>query len=104
MIAQNKSNLTYTFDFYKEMSHYDMSYIYNGSFSQAITDDILSLAETNMDQIGESSKIQKRVYFIMVESLQNITRHVETSDSKASVEVKEVEGVPSFFIIQTMNT
>ncbi len=103
MIAQNKSNLTYTFDFYKEMSHYDMSYIYNGSFSQAITDDILSLAETNMDQIGESSKIQKRVYFIMVESLQNITRHVETSDSKASVEVKEVEGVPSFFIIQRLN-
>lgn len=60
------------YDIFKDA---DLSYIYQGQFTQAITDFIIMLAETGMDRVGESAKIKKRVFSIMVESLQNITRH-----------------------------
>ncbi|MCQ2959039.1 MAG: SiaB family protein kinase [Bacteroidales bacterium] len=53
----------------------DLVYIYRGVFSQVITDSIIALTENNLDSVGESSKLKKRVFSIMVECLQNITRH-----------------------------
>ncbi len=53
----------------------DLVYVYRGFFSQVITDSIIALTENNLDSIGESSKLKKRVFSIMVECLQNITRH-----------------------------
>ncbi len=55
----------------------NLNYIYRGLFTQNITDNILSLTESNLEKVGESSKIKKRVFTIMVEGLQNITRHQE---------------------------
>jgi hypothetical protein len=54
---------------------YELSYAYKGDFTQQLTDSILSLSETNLEVINEPVKNRKKVYFIMVESLQNITRH-----------------------------
>jgi len=53
----------------------NLNYVYRGSFSDKVTDRLLSLAEKNLENIGEASKVRKKVYFIMVECLQNITRH-----------------------------
>ncbi|MBE9469406.1 MAG: hypothetical protein IMY72_13960 [Bacteroidetes bacterium] len=53
----------------------NLSYIYRGLFTQGVTDKIISLTETNLENFGESSKMKKRVFSIMVEGLQNITRH-----------------------------
>ena len=73
-----------------------MNYLYHGDFSSNLTTGILSFAESALDNIGESTKVRKKVYFIMVESLQNITRHQDTNTV--------AEGDPaSFFIIQGIN-
>lgn len=53
----------------------DLVYVYRGLFSQAITDSIIALTENNLTLVGESPKLKKRVFSIMVECLQNITRH-----------------------------
>ncbi|MCQ2607209.1 MAG: SiaB family protein kinase [Bacteroidales bacterium] len=53
----------------------DLVYVYRGLFSQVITDSIIALTENNLDSTGESTKLKKRVFSIMVECLQNITRH-----------------------------
>jgi hypothetical protein len=71
------------FSLFKEFEKYSLSYVYKGIFNPNHTDQILSLAENNMAVTGESTKTQKRVYFVMVESLQNITRH---QDVKQDVE------------------
>ena len=78
---------------YREMNRYSLSYIYRGGFSSDLTSKILSLAETNMENQSEASATKKKVYFIMVESLQNITRH-------QSVPNKENNDKSSFFVIQ----
>jgi len=72
---QNK--LDFGFDLFQGMQRDNLNYIYRGLFTQNITDNIISLAEINLDKAGESSKIKKRVFSIMVEGLQNITRHQE---------------------------
>jgi hypothetical protein len=61
------------------LNNYQLNYAYNGDFTNDLTERILSLAETNMEVESESLKIKKKVYFIIVESLQNITRHQGTS-------------------------
>lgn len=66
---------------FPSLEKYDMNYLYSGDFSHELTGSILSFAETSMDHMGESTRIRKKVYFIMVESLQNITRHSEGKET-----------------------
>lgn len=52
-------------------------YIYRGNFTPQITQNIINLTE-NKFYIDDSTKnIRKRISFIMIECLQNITRHQE---------------------------
>jgi len=60
----------------------DINYVYRGEFSQSISHHILSLAEKNIDKFGMPSKLKKRVFHIMVESIQNITRHQDAPEDK----------------------
>ncbi len=72
---KENNNLDFAFSLFEGMQRNNLSYIYRGYFTQIITDNILSLTETSMDKTGETSKMKKRVFTIMVEGLQNITRH-----------------------------
>lgn len=75
-IQKNKISVYELFDLLNEEK---VEYIYRGKFDSKITDGILSLAEINLDST-DSVKVRKRVYFILVEGLQNITRHQEKSE------------------------
>ncbi len=82
MVKKKKTYLDYVFTLYSAMQRDNLGHIYRGKFTQEITDGILSLTETNLQKEEESPKIKKRVYAIMVECLQNITRHQDDiSDS-----------------------
>jgi hypothetical protein len=79
---------------------YELSYSYKGDFNQKLTDSILSLSETNMDVAQEPLKHRKKIYFIMVESLQNITRH---QDSDLLEGFFSIHKTPSGFLITSGN-
>ncbi len=66
-----------------------LHYVYQGNFSMELTNSILGIAESNLENHHEAAGVKKKVYFIMVESLQNITRH--QNDDLAA---------PGFFIIR----
>jgi coenzyme F420-reducing hydrogenase delta subunit len=87
------TNSPFIFDLYCQMKRFTLSYIYRGDISDDLTSRILSLAETDMDHSSESTSLKKKVYFIMVESLQNITRHQKVPDEKSG---------SSFFVIQRL--
>jgi hypothetical protein len=74
----------------------DLNYIYRGEFTQNLQQHILSLAEKNIDRDRISGKIKKRIFHIMVESIQNISRH---GDAREDSE----EMTSSFFSIQKQN-
>ena len=68
-------NSDFIYHLYKEMERDNLGYIYRGRFNQEITDNILLLSENKLEKEEQSSKTKKRVYSILVECLQNITRH-----------------------------
>lgn len=77
------NELIFALELFKIMQNDNLGYIYRGKFNQEITDSILSLTETNLDKEEESPKIKKRVYSIMVECLQNITRHQDDTKEES---------------------
>jgi len=66
-----------TYDLFKRVEDGDFEYIYRGIFTQTLTRKILGLAESNLQKFVDKSSLQNRIYFIMVEGLQNVTRHQE---------------------------
>lgn len=71
-------------DLFRVLDSYELNYAYNGDFTNYLTERILALIETNMEVNGEPLRIKKKVYFIILESLQNITRHqLENEQNKA---------------------
>ncbi|HIA35763.1 MAG TPA: hypothetical protein EYN89_03255, partial [Flavobacteriales bacterium] len=62
-------------DFYEELYLDNLSFIYNGRFSDAITEKLIELSEFNIKNTEEVRKLRKKVSFIMMESFQNIVRH-----------------------------
>jgi hypothetical protein len=73
------SELKHAIELFDAMVKDNLGYIYRGSFNDDITDSILDLTEISLKTEEHSSKIKKRVYAIMVEGLQNITRHQDSS-------------------------
>lgn len=52
-----------------------ISLVYLGEFSHEITKMFTSMAEDDMEREGETTSTRKKVYHVMVETLQNMTRH-----------------------------
>jgi hypothetical protein len=74
-IIKNNPVHSVILDIFENTQPSDLNYIYRGVFTQNITEAILELAERNIDEINQPVQLRRRVYFLMVESLQNITRY-----------------------------
>ncbi len=60
----------------------DLNYIYKGEFSEDIAHYLLLLAEKNIERDQLKGRVKKRVFHILVESVQNITRHQDIIEEK----------------------
>jgi hypothetical protein len=71
----NKEKLGFIFKLFKAMQKDNLNYIYRGLFTDKITDNILALAESNLVKKEDPRALKRKVYNVMVEGLQNITKH-----------------------------
>lgn len=71
----NDAHLKLAYQLVKDMQEDNFEYSYRGIFTKTITNKILSLAETKLENSDDTKKIRKRIYFILVECLQNVTKH-----------------------------
>lgn len=69
--------LNYIYDLHKTLSEKKIILVYEGEFTQEITKSVLMMAEKNMETQNEEVNIKKKVFNVMVESLQNICKHSE---------------------------
>lgn len=106
MRQTSKRSLKLTYDLFSRVKSGDFEYIYRGAFTQNLTRKILSLAESNLQRFVDKSSLQNRIYFIMVEGLQNVTRHQETSAESNSEHagIFAIQKVGERYIITTGNT
>ncbi len=65
------------FDLFNRIKNQEFEYVYRGFFTHGISKKILTLADINIQKTLGQSTFQKRIYYIMVEGLQNITMHQE---------------------------
>lgn len=89
-------NLTFNFiksvsNIYDEMIENGFSLVYLGEFSHEITKMFTQMAETDMEKNSEERSVQRKVYHVMVETLQNMNKH--------SDEIKEDNIGNGLFII-----
>ncbi|MEN8119588.1 MAG: SiaB family protein kinase [Bacteroidota bacterium] len=71
----NKEKLGFIYKLFKAMQKNNLNYIYRGVFTANITDNILALAESNLVHKEDPRALRRKVYNVMVEGLQNITKH-----------------------------
>ncbi len=71
----DKEKLGFIYKLFKAMQKNNLNYIYRGIFTTNITDNILALAESNLVQKEDPRALRRKVYNVMVEGLQNVTKH-----------------------------
>ena len=76
-MVDEKNFIESVFRFYKLMKVNEVSLVYEGEITHDITKAFTSLTESAMDKAEESSKTQRKVFHVMVECLQNISKHAE---------------------------
>lgn len=69
--------LDFVYDFYIKMKSRDVNLVYEGEITHQITKAFTSLTESKMLREEEPNSVQKKVFHVMVECLQNISKHAE---------------------------
>ncbi len=67
----------FVYDIYKQMKANDINLVYEGEITHEITKAFTSLAEKKLENEQESSSVQRKVFHVMVECLQNISKHAD---------------------------
>ncbi len=70
--------LDFAYQLYKTMKTNEINLVYEGEVTQEITKTFTSLTERNMAKSEESNQVQRKVFNVMVECLQNISKHGDT--------------------------
>jgi len=72
-----KGFLEFVYEFYKSMKAHEITLVYEGEITHQITKAFTSLAESNMAKEDEAGTVQRKVFHVMVECLQNISKHAD---------------------------
>ena len=76
---EKRSFVEFILDFYKYMREYEISLVYEGEITQPIIKAFLSLTETKMMQQEEPGAVQRKVFHVMVECLQNVSKYSDST-------------------------
>jgi hypothetical protein len=77
ILKDSKKSLEFVYDFYLKMKRNNINLAYEGEITHQITKAFTSLTENNMVRDEDYSSVQKKVFHVMVECLQNISKHAD---------------------------
>jgi hypothetical protein len=99
---ENQSFLDFAYQLYRTMKTNEISLVYEGEVTQDITKTFTSLTEKSLAKSAESNQVQRKVFNVMVECLQNISKHADSlndEDEERRGIVMVSKGVDSYNII-----
>jgi Family of unknown function (DUF6272) len=88
-------------NYFSDQTNGDIILFYKGNVDSDVINHVLDTVEGKMVEVDEQSKLRKRVYNVLVESLQNLYHHVDsvpedyedqTAEKYGLLVVKKVEG------------
>lgn len=74
--GESKGFINYIYERYTNLSIKDITLVFEGQITHQVMKALTGLIEEQLDEV-EDDKVLRRVYHVMVESLQNINRHAE---------------------------
>jgi len=80
-IYKSAGFMEFVYEFYKSMQAHEVKLVYEGKVTHQITKAFIALAEAQMEENEEAAKVQRTVFHVMVECLQNISRHADEYES-----------------------
>jgi hypothetical protein len=80
-------------EYYSNLSKGNVILAYKGSITSEMINDILEGVEKRLEEVDEDSKLRKKIYNILVESLQNLFHHIELSHEGISEELEPKFGI-----------
>ncbi len=72
-----KDSLEFVYNFYLKMKESNVTLAYEGEITHQITKAFTALTESNMASEEDYNSVQRKVFHVMVECLQNISKHAE---------------------------
>jgi len=66
-------------EYYENISKGNILLAYKGSITSELINDVLEAVEKKLEEVNELSKTRKKLYNVLVESLQNLYHHIEES-------------------------
>jgi len=64
-------------EYYTNLSKGDVILAYKGSITSDLINDILEAVEKKLEEVNADSRLRKKIYNVLVESLQNLFHHIE---------------------------
>ncbi|MFH0759121.1 MAG: SiaB family protein kinase [Bacteroidota bacterium] len=64
-------------EYYSKLNGGDVLMAFKGNISSELISNVLEVVESRLDDYNENSKIRKKLYNVLVESLQNLYHHIE---------------------------
>jgi phosphate uptake regulator len=77
--GDSKGFINYIYDRYTTLNIKDITLVFEGQITHQVMKALTGLVEEQLDDV-EDDMVLRRVYHVMVESLQNINRHAESYD------------------------
>ena len=78
------------FDLYDSMERKNIMLSFKGDMSTDLLTSILQIIENKLDRFGESPKVKKRIFNILVECLQNLYHHIEQPPKRVASDTPSV--------------
>jgi hypothetical protein len=75
-------NINAVYNVFNNLHNDNLSFIYQGSFNDEITERIIDISETNISSKQEQVKMSNKVSFLLAECFQNVIRHGESPSFK----------------------
>src|SRR6478752_5357021 len=94
-MKEHMEDISFLSEFHQLMRKHNVIMIYEGEFSQDVTKSVLSMTENSFNSEKVDEVVKKKVYNIMMESLQNICKH-EFKDS-----LDDIPNSESLFMISS---
>lgn len=80
-------------EYYDQLNEGEVLLAYKGSITSDLISNVLEVVEEKLDDLSETSKIRKKVYNVLVESLQNLYHHIDELPDDVRGEMEPKFGV-----------
>lgn len=77
-------NIQNVYQLFSNLHNDNLSFIYQGSFNDEITERIIDISESTIAAMNEQQKISNKVSFLLAECFQNVIRHGDFTTDKVS--------------------